>query len=587
MANYRGRAPISKKDLRIAKQQAKKTRQEKMNSGNGTKRAAGAGFSRKALIIIVSSVVGVAVIGMLVFIITQRRPSEDELISYIENGVFVNKTVIEEIDVSGQTISEARISLADSVQNELMNANVTFTVEGKEYTEDAMSLGLITDIEDVLIDAMLFEKSGSVFDRSANARLAEKDGVFYDIKVVALEENVSAAVSKILPKFRIEVQEPTMVFDPEAETEDAFITWTDEVAGVEVVEEAFINSVIEQVNLGNYGLGAVATKILQPEKTKAEVASSIIKLSEFTSDYSHGELDEKNRKFNISYMAEKLSGSIINVGDVWSINDTAGERTEENGWKKAHAIRGAVMIDELGGGVCQVSGTIYNAFLLADVGIVERHGHTYPSPYLPIGLDATIDFPRKDLKIQNTLSDTIYLVVAADYDAENITAMVYGPPSDHGYQVIIRAIEQDKYSERYKATDPEFRVAPGGLAPNGEYVWNGQQIGHPPKSDGSVWYTYRYYYPADYDIEEDPAYSWIGYDGADKFSGEKLRLPYVGKSDKFLDTVYPAINGVYYLNPDDPRTEGLEGSTYDPNAGGADSGDGSGDAGGGDGGDGA
>jgi len=54
-----------------------------------------------------------------------------------------------------------------------------------------------------------------------------------------------------------------------------------------------------------------------------------------------------------------------------------------------------------------------------------------------------------------------------------------------------------------------------------------------------------------------------------------------------LDTVYPAINGVYYLNPDDPRTEGLEGSTYDPNAGGADSGDGSGDAGGGDGGDGA
>ena len=347
MANYRGRAPITKQDLRRAKQEVKKSRQAKMSNSS-------IGFfsriSKKVLIIIMSSVLGIIVIGMLVFIITKRRPSEEELLGYFENGVFISTTVIEGVDVSGQTISEARMALSETVKDELSLATVSFTVDGTEHSEDAMSLGLITDLEEVLIDAMLFEKEGPIFQRSKNARIAQSEGVNYEIKVVAVKETIAAKVINLLSKYNLAAIEPTMNFDAEAKTEEELITWTDEVAGVEVLIDAFIENVLKQVNLGNYNLGEVETDVLLPQKTKAELMGSIDKLSEYTTYYGFGEFDEKNRVYNISYMAEMLTGSVVMPGEVWSINDTTGERTEEAGWRKGHAIRKGVLVDELGAG---------------------------------------------------------------------------------------------------------------------------------------------------------------------------------------------------------------------------------------------
>ncbi len=585
MANYRGKAPLTRQDLRRAKQNAKRARMSKLGKSGGTAKSGGAKnrglfFNNKLWIIIGGSALGVAAIGMVIFIITQRRPSDDELLAYLESGVFTQTTTIENVDVSGKTIDEARDMLASTVEAELSEAAINFTFNDTDYTESARAIGLVTDVEDVLIDAMLFEKAGPVFERSKNQRTAEKDGVNYDISVVADEETVTASVEKILPNYTIAAKEPTMSFNPDADNEDDFIVWTDEVVGMEIDEAAFIAAVIAGVAQSNYTLGDVQVDVVNPLHTKTDVADSVVKLSEYTSFYGYGEFKDDERVFNISFMAEKLTGATVEPGEDWSVNDTTGPRTEDAGWKEAHAIRHGALEDELGGGVCQVSSTLYNAFLLADVGIVERHAHTYPSDYINrvaayedyyrkryyedhVAVDATVDYiSDKDLVIRNTLSDTIYIVVISDQEAKTVTAKIYGPPPENDYQIIIRTLK-DKVLEPSSAA--EIRVAVDGLAPDGTYVYPGEPYAYVKRQNGSVWFTYKYFYPKDYEIYEDETYSWIGYVEGDGDSGEKYRMQFED-SDEYIDSVYPAQAGVYYYNPKDPETYGMEGSTYDPNA---------------------
>ena len=580
MANYRGKAPLTRQDLRRAKQDAKRARMNKMGKSVGTAKR-GLFFNNKLWIIIGACAIGLAAIGMVVFIITQRRPSDDELLAYLENGVFTQTTIIEDMDVSGKTIDEARTLLADTVAAELDAAAIQFAFNDTEYTETARAVGLMTDVEDVLIDAMLFEKAGPVFERSKNQRTAAKDGAYYDISVVADEETVTAAVEKILPAYAIAAQEPTMSFNPDAETEDEFITWSDEVVGMEINHAAFVAAVISGVEQAVYNIGDVQTDLINPQHTKAAVEGSVVKLSEYTTFFGYGEFKDDERVFNISYMAEMLTGSTVEPGEDWSVNDTTGPRTEDAGWKEAHAIRHGALEDELGGGVCQVSGTLYNAFLLADLGIVERHEHTYPSDYINkvgkdqvygdswrysidhVAVDATIDYlSGKDLVIRNTLSDTIYIVVVADQEAMTVSAKIYGPPPENDYQIVIKTF---KTKDLAPSADPEIRVAVDGLAPDGTYVYPGEPYAYVKRVNGSSWVTYKYYYPKDYVMYEDEENSWIGYVDGDTNSGEKYRLKFED-SDKYIDSTYPAQAGVYYYNPRDPETEGMEGSTYDPNA---------------------
>lgn len=116
-----------------------------------------------------------------------------------------------------------------------------------------------------------------------------------------------------------------------------------------------------------------------------------------------------NRAYNICLAAKALNGTILNSGKVLSFNDTVGERTQERGFKQAKIIERGEYVEGVGGGVCQVSTTLYNCALLSGLEIVEYHPHTLAVSYVPPSRDAMVSGRAFDLKIKNNFNFPIFI----------------------------------------------------------------------------------------------------------------------------------------------------------------------------------
>ena len=176
----------------------------------------------------------------------------------------------------------------------------------------------------------------------------------------------------------------------------------------------------------------------------------ISEISSFTTQYSSG---AEARTVNIHTAADLLSNSIIKAnGGTWSFNDTAGEATEDKGYQNAGAIVGGEYSDAIGGGICQVATTVFNAIYDAGYPITERHNHTLHIESYPEGRDAAIAYPYMDLVWQNDTSSDVILVMS--YSNSSVTATLWGV--DPGYEVSTdygEWKEGEPYSVKYKTDD--------------------------------------------------------------------------------------------------------------------------------------
>lgn len=114
-------------------------------------------------------------------------------------------------------------------------------------------------------------------------------------------------------------------------------------------------------------------------------------------------------KKNIRIALDRINGTLLQPGGIFSFNDIVGEGSAKNGFLPGRVLYRDQIRYEPGGGLCQLSSTIFNAFLLAGCAIAERHRHFQPVTYVPIGLDATIKYGKKDLRVKNSLSQNLYI----------------------------------------------------------------------------------------------------------------------------------------------------------------------------------
>jgi vancomycin resistance protein YoaR len=119
----------------------------------------------------------------------------------------------------------------------------------------------------------------------------------------------------------------------------------------------------------------------------------------------------RNRRHNIQLACEAIDGLVLLPGDVFSYNDVVGPRSERAGFRTAPVIIRGELVPGTGGGICQVSSTLYNAALLADLRIVRRSHHQFPVHYVPPGRDATVAYGSLDLRFANSLSHPVALDV--------------------------------------------------------------------------------------------------------------------------------------------------------------------------------
>ena len=124
----------------------------------------------------------------------------------------------------------------------------------------------------------------------------------------------------------------------------------------------------------------------------------------------------KGRTQNVSLAAKKINGTVLNNGDIFSFNKTVGKRTAAAGFSTATIFTNGELSEELGGGICQVSSTLYYATLLADLKIVERRNHMFTVSYAKNGLDATVAYGSIDFRFKNNYSAPIKILASASVD---------------------------------------------------------------------------------------------------------------------------------------------------------------------------
>lgn len=150
----------------------------------------------------------------------------------------------------------------------------------------------------------------------------------------------------------------------------------------------------------------VEPTVLKPKVFYSELVKWTNKKATFSTNYAQS---NSNRKHNIKKALSCFNGMIVYPGQECSFNQTTKQRTEQNGYKQANVIVNEEYVEAFGGGVCQVSSTLYNALLLAGVKILESHPHSLKSSYVLAGFDAMVNYGSSDLRFKNTFDYPIYI----------------------------------------------------------------------------------------------------------------------------------------------------------------------------------
>ena len=205
--------------------------------------------------------------------------------------------------------------------------------------------------------------------------------------------------------------------------DDGSYTVTDSVQGIDF-DIAGAQSILSAAQPGE--TVSVPLNRQDPAIDTATLKANLFKdvLGEYTTSVS-GTAD---RRSNVQLAAQKCSGTILLPGEVFAYNQVVGQRTEAAGFKKAGAYSNGETVQELGGGVCQDSSTLYCAALYANLEIVERHNHSYVSSYVPIGMDATVSWGGPDFQFRNNTDYPIKVV--ASYANSKVTFQIVGTKTD-------------------------------------------------------------------------------------------------------------------------------------------------------------
>ena len=221
--------------------------------------------------------------------------------------------------------------------------------------------------------------------------------------------------------------------------------------------EDMLKQISEAFNSGNYNASlSLLLEEVEPEGDVNTLIDSMRELSRFSTEFA---TSNESRSRNVQKAAGLLNCVILEPGEELSYNELLGPRTEELGWLPAHGISGGKeYIDTPGGGICQVSSTLYNSLLLIgpDIRIVSRSHHSIPGSYVAMGLDATVSYYGPDLVWSNAAESPMFLFAYADMRTKTVYTFVYGTQPDDGthYKIWSDTIEKLDPPEPKRIAEP-------------------------------------------------------------------------------------------------------------------------------------
>lgn len=349
------------------------------------------------------------------------------------DGVFYPNIFVNDIPLEGKTLDEAAAVVTQQVQSLISSFRITLrTEDGRSWDITGDSLNMKYDIADQLDQLWAIGHTGSSSTRYEQVKALEAEPA---MRYTTLTYDLSQ-VNQILNQIKAEVDQPavsaTRVQD---DSKWPPFSYTDDIPGQTLDITGLNERICTMVDTLVSGVVVLSPTPVQATITRAQLEAQIVKLSSYeTTVGKSGEYAEA-RAENVRLGTEKFNHLIIKAGESVSFNKVAGKRTVANGYQQALEIAYGNYVLGTGGGICQVSSTLYNAVVNAGLTVNKRTPHAIPSSYVEKGLDATVSDDRYDFVFSNNTNSDIYIetefVKVKGYYHSRFT--IYGRPDPNGY----------------------------------------------------------------------------------------------------------------------------------------------------------
>lgn len=327
---------------------------------------------------------------------------------------------IEDMSMEGKTVEEAR-NMVESYVEGLSSEPVTLVgVNGNEVTITPADIGFCWSNQDIIEEAAKIGKSGNIVERYK----AEKD-LQYENKMLQLQfeadrELIRNVLTEQCSVYNVEAQNATLTRE-----EEQFIIHPGTM-GTVVDEETSLTIIYDFLTNGWDGTSNVIDlAVVQQEPMGSEEDLVKVKdvLGTFTTSFS---TSGRDRSANVRNGCSLVNGTTLYPGEEFSTYEAVSPFTQANGYYMAGSYLNGQVVDSLGGGICQVSTTLYNAVLLAELDVTERHNHSMIVTYVDPSADAAIaESSGKDFKFVNNTNAPIY-IEGSTSDDKKITFTIYG-----------------------------------------------------------------------------------------------------------------------------------------------------------------
>ena len=345
-----------------------------------------------------------------------------------DNNKKIHKNItIENISVGKLTKEEAVNMLKKTYPLDNFNINSN----NESWTIKPEDIELNFHIEERVDEALNYTRSKSIWN---NIKRKGKLNINkpYNIKIKATynEVKLSKQLEKIYEKVNVEAVDATFYVEPSGE-----IKRSESKEGRDVDISKLKDDIYNMINKKKIKDINLPVLTLYPKTSTKQVKSINSILGQFSTSFN----DSTSRGSNIHVAGESTSDVLLMPGETFSYNKKTGARNWVNGYQSAPIIVGGRVVNGEGGGVCQVSTTIYNAALLSGLTIDEVHNHSLPSRYAPRGRDATVSYGYTDLKFTNPYTHPVYIKNIVGNGA--ITSKIYGCSLDRE-RIVIRMEEE-------------------------------------------------------------------------------------------------------------------------------------------------
>ena len=353
------------------------------------------------------------------------------------SGTIMNGIYFDDIDMSGKTYDEAVKLIRDKVRS-MSEANITLnSIGGNSVSVTALELGLAWNDTNLVADALYVGRSGNIVERYKERKDLEHDRKVYPINVEFDRATVEAIVNEQGDRYNVEAKNATL-----SKADGDFVV-TPGTKGEKIDANASVSRIMS--NLDNFTGSDLTIDMVVVEDIPKATAEDLEKIHDVIGRYKTSfKTSNADRSGNVRNGTRLVNGTVLLPGDSFSMYQTVSPFTEENGYYLAGSYLNGMVVESLGGGICQVSSTLYNAVLRAELQVDERHNHSMIVSYVDLSSDAAISGTSKDFKFTNNTEYPIYIEGITTEDKQ-VVFTIYGVETRPSNREV--SYESEKISE--------------------------------------------------------------------------------------------------------------------------------------------